>query len=107
MTCHRAAPRVKPADPGSRRSCRLLEHVADRAWQVVEIDGEDYVSTGEAAAALAHVGVTTAMVRAWARRGQLAPVTRLDGRPVYRLRDVRAVERATRDRGRARRAAGR
>jgi hypothetical protein len=52
-----------------------------------------YVTTGQAAAEL---DVSPSLIRTWASRGLLAPVGRHNGRPMYAMVDVWAVEKSTR-----------
>jgi DNA-binding transcriptional MerR regulator len=68
----------------------------------VVVEDEDgcpiYADTAGAAKLLAHVGVTTARIRDWKRRGLITPAHVIQGRPIYRMADVWAAEKATRTR---------
>ena len=64
---------------------------------MIELHGEQWATTAEAAAALHEAGqlVTQQRIRDWARGGHLEPI-RVDGRNLWRMRDVWEAEARTR-----------
>lgn len=69
---------------------------------MIDLDGALFATRAQAAEALREAGqpITTETVRSWERCGLIVPVTRVDGQPVYRMRDVWRAERDTRKRAR-------